>query len=368
MKLALVARPFIFHGGVETATAGLVRALVAHGHDVHLYTPPGQLPVPGVALHRVSVVRSPSLVRALWLPLAVARALRASQYDVVQSHERTLSQDVYRAGEGCHRAYLASRGGPGASPYHRVVLGLEARIFRSTPRIVAIARRGRDEIQRLYGVPPARLRVVYNGVDLERFHPDNRDRHRRAVLEAAGIPMDSWVVLFVGSGFERKGLAALMEAFGRRHDPASRLIVAGRGDRRPYAARAARLGIGPRVTWAGPLPDIERWYGAADVVAVPSRYEPFGNAYLEALASGVPVVASAASGGSELVEVGLNGMVAEPADPTAVADALDRLRAAPPARLREAARRSAEPYTYATQVAAFERVYAEIPLARADFR
>ena len=117
MKLALISRPFVYHGGVETATAGLVGALVAHGHDVHLYSPPGQLPLPGVVGHRLPIVRAPALARALWLPLAVARAVRAADYDVVQSHERTLSQDIYRAGEGCHRAYLATRGGPGASPH-----------------------------------------------------------------------------------------------------------------------------------------------------------------------------------------------------------------------------------------------------------
>src|SRR5438093_7890933 len=101
MKRAIISRPFVFHGGVETATAGLVGALVAHGHEVHLYSPPGQLALPGVSLHRLPLPRSPSLVRALWLPVAAARAARAREHDVVQSHERTLSQDLYRAGEGC---------------------------------------------------------------------------------------------------------------------------------------------------------------------------------------------------------------------------------------------------------------------------
>ncbi len=368
MKLGIVSRPFVFHGGVETATAGLVAALVAHGHEVHLYSPRGQLPVPGVTLHRLPLPMAPSPARALWLPLATARAVRARDYDVVQSHERTLSQDIYRAGEGCHRAYLATRRGRNWTLRHWIVLALEARVFRGTPRIVAIARRGRDEIERLYGVPPERLRVVYNGVDLERFHPDNRARHRRAVLDEAGIPARSWVVLFAGSGFERKGLDVLIEAFGRFQDRGSRLIVLGKGDTRRYRARAERLGLDERIVWAGTRADIERWYAAADVVALPSRYEPFGNVHLEALASGVPTVASRAAGGGELIEVGRNGMLVDPNDPAGVAGALDRLRAEPWAKLAEAARRSAEPFTYAAQVAGFERIYRDIPLARGDFR
>jgi UDP-glucose:(heptosyl)LPS alpha-1,3-glucosyltransferase len=368
MKLAIISRPFDYHGGVETATAGLVGALVDHGHEVHLYSTPGQLPMAGVALHRLPVLRAPAIVRTLWLPLATARAVRRRGYDVIQSHERTLTQDIYRAGEGCHRGYLATRPHRPRGLRHRIVLALEARVFRSTPRIVAIARRGREEIARLYGVPETRLRVVYNGVDLARFHPDNRARHRRAVLAEIGIAEGVWVVLFAGSGFERKGLGDLVEAFGRLSDLSSRLIVLGKGETRPYRAQAERLGAGSRIVWAGTRPDIERWYAAADVVALPSRYEPFGNVHLEALASGVPMLASTAAGGGELIDPGRNGVLVDPGDVRAIADALRLFREAPWPSLSEAARRSAEPFTYASQVARFEEIYLEIPRARGDFR
>ena len=357
MKLAIISRPFVYHGGVETATAGLVGALVAHGHEVHLYSPPGQLPLPGVIGRRLPVVRAPSLARALWLPVAVARAVRAADYDVVQSHERTLSQDIYRAGEGCHRAYLATRGGPGASPYHRVVLALERRIFSRTPRIVAIAHRGRDEIERLYGVPLSRIRVVYNGVDLERFHPDNRARYRPGALAEAGIPGEAWVVLFAGSGFERKGLRFLIEALGGRGAGSTWLVVVGKGDTRPYRALADHLGVASRIVWAGPRSDIERWYGAADAVAVPSLYEPFGNVHLEALASGVPVLSSAFAGGAELIRPGDNGWVAADVADNAIAEGLNALRDEDRSRLAEAARRTAEPFTYAAQVDALAALH-----------
>jgi UDP-glucose:(heptosyl)LPS alpha-1,3-glucosyltransferase len=244
------------------------------------------------------------------------------------------------------------------------MLALETGVFRRTPRIVAIARRGRDEIARLYGVPAVRLRVVYNGVDLDRFHPDNRERYRAALRAELAIPSGAWVILFAGSGFERKGLSCLLDALGRRREPAWRLVVLGKGDTALYRAQGERLGIAPYVVWARARPDIERWYGAADVVALPSRYEPFGNVHLEALASGVPVVASAVAGGAELIEDGRNGAVTPPDDPVALAEALARLASAPAASLREAARRSATPFTYEAQVAGFQQIYAEVPLLR----
>jgi UDP-glucose:(heptosyl)LPS alpha-1,3-glucosyltransferase len=367
MKLLLIARPFAFHGGVERATAGLVGALVEHGYDVHLLSLRGQAPVPGVSLHVLRLPPLPSAARALALAAAARRVVGRGSWDVVQSHERTLGQDVYRAGEGCHRGYLASDARPRARGlYHRVMLALERRVFATTPAIVAIARRGAREIVELYGVPPARLDVVYNGVDLARFHPDNRARWRAAARAAAGVPSDAFALLFVGSGFERKGLRTALQALAALDDASARLLVVGKGETGPYRALAERLGVGGRIGWLGPHPEPERWYAAADAVVLPSRYEPFGNVHLEALASGVPVVASRAAGGAEVIEEGKNGAVTDPRDARAIARALMTLRACRPGEVTEAARASAEPFTFAAQVSGFARIYRRLTDATAD--
>jgi UDP-glucose:(heptosyl)LPS alpha-1,3-glucosyltransferase len=216
LKLLIIARPFVFHGGVERATAGLVGALVEHGHDVHLLSPRGQGPMPGVTVHPLFLPPLPSAARVLALAVSARRAVAAGSWDVIQSHERTLDQDVYRAGEGCHQAYLASEPRPRARGlYHRIVLALERRVFERTPRIVAIAEAGRREIAALYGVAADRLSVVYNGVDLDRFHPRNRALYRAGVRAEGGISAGAYTVLFVGSGFARKGLATAVERLSR---------------------------------------------------------------------------------------------------------------------------------------------------------
>jgi UDP-glucose:(heptosyl)LPS alpha-1,3-glucosyltransferase len=293
------------------------------------------------------------------LAMAAGAAIVAGRgaWDVVQSHERTLRQDVYRAGEGCHRAYLATRRRAGRGLYHRVVLALERRAFATTPRIVAISRAGADEIARLYRVGPDRLSTIYNGVDLDRFHPDNRERHRRGARSEAGVPEDAWLLLFVGSGFARKGLDTAIAALAGVSDPRARLLVTGKGDTGQYVERARQLGVAARVGWLGPRQDIERWYAAADVVVLPTRYEPFGNVHLEALASGVPIVTSTRAGGAELIEAARNGGVADPEDPPGFSRALDQVRAGAGESQREAARRSAEPFTYARQVGEFEALW-----------
>jgi UDP-glucose:(heptosyl)LPS alpha-1,3-glucosyltransferase len=360
MKIAIIARPVVFHGGVERATAGLLGALVARGHDVHLISPGPPVPIAGVILHPLRVPRLPATARALVLPALARRAVATGRWDVVQSHERTLSQQVYRAGEGCHRGYLASGASrrPG-SLYHRVVLALEAKVFARTPRIVAIARQGKREIERLYGVCPTRVRVIYNGVDLERFHPDHAATHRGAARAQVGLTADEHVLLFAGSGYERKGLATAIEALPRLDG--ARLVVIGRGDETRYRRLAARLGVADRICWLGLRPDPARWYAAADVFVLPTRYEPFGNVHLEALASGLPVVTTTAAGGAEVIEDGKNGAVVSPDDAEALAGAVARLRGETRAALAEAARRAAEPYTYGRQAEEFERLYREFP-------
>jgi UDP-glucose:(heptosyl)LPS alpha-1,3-glucosyltransferase len=361
MRLGLICRPFSFHGGIETATAGLLTALRHAGHDVELISTRRQTAVPGVVVRRVPTLRHPSALRLISFAVAARAAAARHGYDLVQSHERALRQDLYRAGEGCHRGYLEAMGRTlvGLNPYHRLVLALERRIFRlrAARHVVAISRQGKEEIERRYGTDPQRVTLIYNGVDLERFHPDNRHRHRRRTRETLRIPEAAWTVLFVGSGFERKGLGPLLEAFARGPEAGSRLVVTGKGDVARYQERAARLGVGERTIWTGPQQEVERFYAAADAVALPARYEPFGNVHLEALASGVPVLSSARAGGAEIVRPGVNGWIA--AEPTVgpIAEGLAALRDAPPGGWAAGARASVERFTYAAQAQAFTVLY-----------
>ena len=361
MRILIIARPITFHGGVERATAGLLEGLVEHGDDVHLLSPGADPRLRGVTHHRLTLPPAPPALRPLVLAAAV-RVARGRSWDVVQNHERTLGQDVYRAGEGCHRGWLAARARRGRGVYNAVVVALERQVFARTPRIAAIAKLGKAEIERLYAVAPARVDVVYNGVDLARFHPSVRARERRSARAAAAVPGDAPALAFVGSGFERKGLATAIDALARLPDDA-RLLVVGKGDIGLYHAQAERAGVAKRVAWLGARPDVERWYAAADVVVLPTIYEPFGNVHLEALASGMPIVTTSRAGGAEVVRDEC-GAVVEPGDAAAVAAAVDRLCAGSRPSLEAACRMAAEPFTFAAQAAGFHAMYRG---ARGDF-
>jgi len=199
--------------------------------------------------------------------------------------------------------------------------------------------------------------VIYNGVDQERFQPANRERYGAGMRAALGIQQSAWVVLFVGSGFERKGLGPLVEGFALTKTRESRLVVVGKGEQAPYRALAARLGVAERIVWAGAQPTVEQYYAAADAVALPALYEPFGNVHLEALASGLPVLASARAGGSEVVSHGRNGWIVQtPEDAGQIREGLEALRETG-GGWRDVARAAALPFTFEAQARFFTDLY-----------
>lgn len=171
-----------------------------------------------------------------------------------------------------------------------------------------------------WGLDPARVEIVSNGVDAERFRPGDRARER-AIL---GIEADARVVVCVSRLSREKGIDVLVDAMAQ-NDDSTRLYVIGDGiERAALAARARSLGIDRRVSFllTRPHDEIPRWLAAADVVVLPSRAEGMPNAVLEALASGRPVVATAVGGTRELVHDSSLGLLVPPDDAGALAAAL----------------------------------------------
>jgi UDP-glucose:(heptosyl)LPS alpha-1,3-glucosyltransferase len=222
------------------------------------------------------------------------------------------------------------------NPYHLYTLASERRLFAS-PRLRAVICNSRmvaGEIARRFGVPEAKLHVIHNGVDLEHFHPRCKDEHRGALRASLGIPERDTVFLFVGGGFERKGLPRLLEACARlantntntNANANARLVIVG-ADRRANAmrARAAALGIAARTVWAGAQDEVLPWYGAADCLVLPTLYDPFPNVALEAMACGLPLITSTSCGAAELIEEGRQGFVCDALDVEALAARLQRM-------------------------------------------
>ncbi len=322
LRLALVRQRYVADGGAERFVARALQALGEENVSLSLVARRWQS---AAAVDVISC--NPFYLGNVWRDWSFARCacakIRTAAVDLVQSHERIACCDIYRAGDGVHREWLhqrrrsLSRWGRFAlalNPYHYYVKAAEAKLFAS-PRLRAVICNSymvKREIERYFAVPGDKLHVIYSGVDTALFHPDLR-RHRAMVRARLEIADDTPLFLFVGSGFERKGLAAALAALVRV--PQAHLAVVGGDKREPrYRERARQYGIADRVHFLGRQSDVAPYYGAADAAILPTLYDPFPNVALEAMASGLPLITSRQCGAAELIQSGVNGYVCDALD------------------------------------------------------
>lgn len=369
MKLALIRRHFSATGGAELYLQRLLVALSSGGHELHLFTEAWAHAPKGVIVHSIPVIGSRAERPRRFAETARAELARQT-FDCVFSLDRTLKQDVYRAGDGVHQVWIERRRQFAPwwrkpfvcrGAFHRAMTALEAETFRSenTGHIIANSEMVRREILHRFRFPAERIHVVRNGVDVARFQSGDR----AATRARFGVAEDEFLLLFVGSGWERKGLAFLLQTMVRCHERSPRwrrhflkgvsLAQAGATRTLSHADSAScgpdrikLLVVGkdriplrhpPNVVFAGTMADTEHAYAAADLFAFLPIYEPSANVVFEALAAGLPVVTSSLNGAGELIREGVHGTVLpDPSNADALAEAIGywssrRARFGPPA-------------------------------------
>jgi UDP-glucose:(heptosyl)LPS alpha-1,3-glucosyltransferase len=368
MKLALVRQKYNPYGGAERFVERAITAIRAAGADLTLIT--REWPADDAE----QVLRcNPFYIGNVWrdwgFARGVKRLLRQHHFDLVQSHERIPGCDIYRAGDGVHAEWLRQRRRVLATfgrirlalnPYHAYITATERTLFGSPQlrAVICISEMVKREIREHFAVAEDKLHVLYNGVDTDRFHPEPAAARRAAARAALGYADDDLVLLLLGSGFERKGVALMIEALGKLPGHVRLLVVGRDKNLQRYQRLAVRRGVAARVQFTGGRDDVLPYYGAADVFTLPTLYEPFGNVILEALACGLPVVTSSKCGGGELIEPGREGYVVDALDVDAMVAAVTAL--AEPghrAAAAQAARRRAESYTLERMAAEFKGLY-----------
>lgn len=322
MRIALIRRKYAATGGAELYINRLIQELSRRGHEAHLFAEEWVEGAP-CELHAVPGARSRAK-RAVEFARQTDLMLKAAKFDCVFSLERTLRQDVYRAGDGLHFKWLEQqrRFAPlwkkpfvGQGLYHRRMLDLEAETFapKNTRRVIVNSGMVGREISARFNFPSERIHLVRNGVNYDRFR-DARLKRSEA-RKRFGLSEHDFVLLFVGSGWERKGLRYAIEALRALPDRATKLVVAGKGK--------GRWPNSSQIYYAGAVRDIEIAYAAADLFISLSIYDPSANATFEAMAAGLPVITTRFDGASELIQPGRNGsVIADPTDTPAVVEAI----------------------------------------------
>lgn len=327
MKIAILTKNFNFRNGSSRMVHETAIRFVQQGHEVHIFcnrVPEGYSA--GPVIRPVPMLRLGSWAKMISFDQGCRRLLRKEGFDIVHGQGNTFEQDiltvhVFRKGNRLARGLTAS------VFYSHYYLEKKQFSFSRLRTVIALSGCVREDIHRTYGVPLERIRVIPNGVNTDQFHPDLRERCRERIRKGWGIEEEKIVVLFVASGnYQNRGLPNLLSAFRGLDKDRFRLVIIG-GDRSsPFQEMARKMNLGVGVQFLPFSDQIEEVYSGGDLLVFPSYYDTFGNVPLEAMASGLPVVVTAACGVSEWIQNGKNGMVLEdPADAAGLGKILDRL-------------------------------------------
>jgi UDP-glucose:(heptosyl)LPS alpha-1,3-glucosyltransferase len=314
-SLAFVANAVHRRGGQERAAAEVLSRISAR---VAVTVIARECELPGITVRWLPIrgPARPSFVRTWAFARAARVAERRAGCTVTNSiGAAALDADVITA-QFCHAAFTARfggiRGGSGIrAAYQRLAqaafVSEERRAYGSPrlQRVIAVSHGTARELREHYGVAADKIVVVPNGVDHAVFHPAGDDTIKRALRDRLGLPQDTFLALFVGGDWERKGVRDAIDGIAGLTD--TMLVILGSGDESAMAAHATRAGVARQVRFAGSTRAPQDWYAACDAFVFPSRYEAFSLVTLEAAASGLPIVAHAINGTEELVASGANG-------------------------------------------------------------
>ena len=379
-RIAIVS-PFIDkRHGTERRVAEFISRL-ADEYEFHIYsTRVEDLDLRRVVWHRIPTLRGPHLGAYLWWFLAnhvwrwrdrrrgivpdlvYSPGINCLDADAVSVHIvfasfRERVKNVLRLSQNpilswpriIHRRL-----------YYRLIAALEPYVYgRADVRIAAVSNRIAADLKQLYPAA-SEISVIYNGLDLECFSPQQPARLRAGSRHALSIRDDQFVLLLIGNDWRNKGLNCLLGAMAQVADPRLCALIVGSDNRSPFLPLISQLGLEGRVHFCPPRADVETYYAAADAYVGPSLDDAFAQPPAEAMACGLPVITSRTNGGSEIITHGCEGLVLEnPADSKSLADMIRKLLNDPALRnhLGAAAAETARQYTWQQNAAQMRELF-----------
>jgi UDP-glucose:(heptosyl)LPS alpha-1,3-glucosyltransferase len=323
LRLAIVRQKYRPDGGAERFVSRALEALDNQHLELNVITRSWQGESnPNWNIHLCNPAKFGRISRERGFARAARKLWQKERFDLVQSHERIAGCDIYRAGDGVHKSWLHQRARVLPkwkakwllnSRYHHYVMNAEKEMYadHSLKQVICNAEMIKKEIIEEFGVPADKISVIYNAIDNKKFFPaDEQTRHQ--LRKQYEIPAAVKCLIYVGSGFERKGLAAAIETVAKTGDY---LLVIGKDkEQKKYQKLANTLGCSHRIRFMGLQKSTLPFYQMSDTLLLPTLYDPFPNVILEAMSCGLPVITSTTCGGAEFITEGKNGFICDALD------------------------------------------------------
>jgi len=235
------------------------------------------------------------------------------------SLERIVCPDVYRAGDGVHKIFLSIENKSKFNLLHPVYLFLERRCFNNAKHIIANSQMVKNEIIKVYGVDRHKIDVVYNGIQSKEV--DYAQSYQKLSNEF-DLQSDTPIILYVGSGFKRKGVEEFLGIISKMTTKCQAFILGKEKKIYYYEQLAKDLGVDNKVVFTGPRTDVVDFYTISDIFLFPTHYEPFSNVVLEAMNFGNAVFTTKQNGAHEILSE--KYIMSSPKD-FSVVDRIDKL-------------------------------------------
>tara|TARA_B110000008_G_scaffold217812_1_gene217480 strand:+ start:1317 stop:2351 length:1035 start_codon:yes stop_codon:yes gene_type:complete len=239
----------------------------------------------------------PSWLRALLFNLQLRLTKKDKFYF---SLDRITCPEIYRAGDGVHKVFISIEKKSKLNLLHPVYLYLERKCFNNSKYIIANSNMIKKQIINNYDISPHKIKVIYNGI--ESFNLDYTKSFNKLSKEFH-IKKNQPILLYVGSGFKRKGVAEFLKIFSELKTQNIRAFIIGKDKNiKYYKNLTEELKIQNQVTFTGTRSDVNDFYTISDIFLFPTHYDPFSNVVLEAMNFENAVFTTSSNGASEILD------------------------------------------------------------------
>ncbi|MDQ5984333.1 MAG: N-acetyl-alpha-D-glucosaminyl L-malate synthase [Syntrophus sp. SKADARSKE-3] len=370
-KIAVVIPKYGLVGGAEGFAAELTERFAQRDtYEMHVFANTWQVSSPSVHFHKIPIITFPKFLTTVSFAWFVQKALETTPCDLIHSHDRIFSADLYTMHGIPHRIWIDDvRRKKTPSLFDRATIAVEKKMVEGgCRRFLAVSGLTKEIFLREYPMAPEKVPIIHPGITIRETTAVQAERDREEVRRHYGIGPADIVILFVSMNFDIKGLDAVLAGLGRfvEGNPQApvKLLIAGKGNESHYKRLSQKLGIAERLIFTGIVDRgaLEKIYAAGDLYAMLSKFDTFGLVILEAMAASLPVLISANVGAKDLVEEGETGFViTDPTDTDAIANRLailldERQRTI----MAKAAFQTAQKCTWEETVKKVEALYKEL--------
>ncbi|MBN1841168.1 MAG: glycosyltransferase family 4 protein [Deltaproteobacteria bacterium] len=316
MKIAVAIPKYGLVGGAENFAFELCERLATHnGFEIHVFANKWRKGNAPIVFHKIPIIRFPRFLQPISFAYFVRNEAKRGRFDLLHSHDRIFGMNLFTMHGIPHKTWIKEVRQKRLSLFDRATAWVEKKGITGPPEpmVLPVSTLVKDELLKRYDIAESRIHVMHPGVSIDRFAQLDRGMCRREVRQRHRLAQDDMVLLFVGMNFEVKRLELVLQGMARLVKDNSnshlKLLIVGKGDEKRYIRSARNLGISERVVFAGLVRKTEEYYLAADIFVMPSAYDTFGIAVLEAMMAGLPVIITKKVGAKDLLQNSVQGFV-----------------------------------------------------------